>query len=161
MSGEFCTYFNYFWIRNLLWGFFYSSWNIGNYWNWSLHFIATRVKKKTLVFLVLNPPHHFSITFHDLKSVRKALNGGSSSLLCRLLGQCSFTVVPWHDIVSSSSPLIGRVPQVAVKPRRAPQKRRLMGSTDLSSCCVVSPWMLNHPWLERCVWTRLEWEWFH
>lgn len=64
-----------------------------------------------------------------------------------------------YDIISPSSHWSG-FPQVAVEPRRAPQKRRLMGSTDLPSCCgtnhvgiIVPLWMLNHPRLERCFWT--------
>lgn len=47
----------------------------------------------------------------------------------------SAAVVPPSTLTHTDSPLIGRLPQVAVEPRRAPQKRRLMGSALVSSHC--------------------------
>ena len=107
-------------------------------------------------------------------------SGSSPSLLCHLSchslpafcnANCAIAPPLWCHRPSFTPALLSLVgfPQVAAKPRRAPQKRRLTGSTVVSSHrkrpalhqveIIVLFLLMNHLWLERSYWTGLEWEW--
>ena len=91
--------------------------------------------------------------------------------VCVCVCVCIFISVMPSSLTHPSSPLIGRIPQVAAEPRRAPQKRRLMGSAvpsvhflskkqkknTIKPCrFFVCLFLLINLWLERSYWIRLE-----
>lgn len=125
MSGEFCMYLNYFWSRNIR--FLQGLDEVLRLW---------KVFKMSKRLIFSRNADKWSFT---LRSPSETVRMVVLCLFCAVFFAHFPSFVLWIPlcsvVTSSRSPLVGRVPQVAVEPRRAPQKRRLMGSTGLPSRC--------------------------